>query len=321
VDAQKRVPVRLIAVGAVLILVAAAAAILIPRGKASGAPSTTPALTRTTATTTTANTTTTATTAKPTTVKQQPRPGGKKSAKRALIVGVAAIERALRTSPVVVVAAVQPLPVVDRQTAREAKAGAQTAGVPYVELDVLDEKQARQLFTLLEQNGTSATGTLPSTPQTMIFQRPRKVVLSFGGYIDREIVAQAAAAAAGRPGGEAWQMQANAICTKNEQRLSLLPMYGEFKGSKADFDTLRKAIGMIKSMISDLSAVHPPASKAARFQEVLAQTREFLTQIEKLFAAYQKGQGPELVSAYLRLDTLEADVNAGFIELGLTSCI
>jgi hypothetical protein len=309
-------PVRLIAVGAVVILVAAAAAIMIPRG---GASDTAPA---TTAPAAAAATTAPVRTKPPkAAATRQPRPARHAAKRSAAIVGAAAIERALRQSPVVVVAAVQPVPVVDRETAREAKAGADTAGVPYVELDVLDEKQARQLFTLLEQGGAAVSaGDIPSTPQVMVFTRPRKVAVRFSGYVDRQIVAQAAAGAAGRPGGDTWQKQANAICSENDQRLSQLPT-SQFTGSSKDIQLVRRAIAMVRSMTASLARVHVPAAKALQYRQVLSQANEVLTQLEQLLAAYQRGQGSQLMKAYLRLDQISADVVEGFVALGLTSCV
>jgi hypothetical protein len=255
---------------------------------------------------------------------------------------VAAIEAALKRAPVVVVAAIQPVSVVDRETASEAKAGASTAGVPYVELDVLDELQARQLFKLLDQSGdsispqssatvsqpvapasTPAVATsdgLPSTPQVLIFTRPRRIAISFSGYVDRQIVAQAAAGAAGRPGGDTWQKQANTICSENDQRLSQLPT-SQFTGSSKDIQLVRRAIAMVRSMTASLARVHVPAAKALQYRQVLSRANEVLTQLEQLLAAYQRGQGSQLVKAYLRLDQISADVVEGFVALGLTSCV
>jgi hypothetical protein len=94
-----------------------------------------------------------------------------------------AIVDALRRAPAAVVALTAGGAAIDRVTLAEAKAGAAAAGVPYVELDVLDAEIGRAIartFGVLEP------------PVTLVYQRPTALFLKLDGYADSATIAQAA---------------------------------------------------------------------------------------------------------------------------------
>ncbi|MGZ4386522.1 MAG: hypothetical protein ACXVZO_06305 [Gaiellaceae bacterium] len=304
--------------GSVLILVALGAFVLIPRGGASNA-STTSA---TTPTSTTAQTTSAATPP-----AQQPRPSAKRATHSSPIVGTAAIEQALLRSPVVVVAAYQPSAVVDLETAAEAKAGAATAGVPFVDFDVANEQQARNLTSLLEGSQSpsalslTSTTTLPATPAVLVFRRPRTLFVSFYGFVDRQIVAQAASLAEGRASGSAWQQQANAICRGSSDALGQLAL--QYSGSTNPATALaqiRGAVSVARQVLVRLRRVHPPAASAVAYQRAITLDAQVLTEAEGMLAALKKSDSDALLKAAARVTTVRSSASQAFVQLGLSDC-
>jgi hypothetical protein len=94
-----------------------------------------------------------------------------------------ALTAALARDRVVVVALYVPSVELDEMAMLEARAGAAAAGVGFVALNVLDENQSKPL--------TKKLGVLED-PSVLVFRRPDEVVVSFSGFADKEIVAQAA---------------------------------------------------------------------------------------------------------------------------------
>ena len=99
------------------------------------------------------------------------------------------IARALGEHRVVVAALVVPDAKLDATVLAEARAGAQKAGVGFVEVNVLHERAGRALAQRL--------GVL-ETPAVLVYRRPAKVFVQLEGFADQDMVAQAVANALGR---------------------------------------------------------------------------------------------------------------------------
>lgn len=95
----------------------------------------------------------------------------------------AALAAALLRNQVVVVSLFAPNVELDELAMREARAGAAAAGVGYVALDVLNERQSRPL--------TKQLGVLED-PAVLVFRRPGELVVRFSGFADMQTVLQAA---------------------------------------------------------------------------------------------------------------------------------
>ena len=91
----------------------------------------------------------------------------------------------------VVVSLYDPYSQVDGTAFAEAKAGAALAGVGFVPLSVLSQREVGKLTEML--------GLLPD-PGVLVYVRPAALAAKIGGFVDKETVAQAAqnAAAASR---------------------------------------------------------------------------------------------------------------------------
>jgi hypothetical protein len=103
----------------------------------------------------------------------------------ALAAGLPApVAKALGRAPVVVVELTDPQSEVDGIAYAEAGAGAALAGVPFVPLNVLSQ---RDVGKLTEQFGS----TLPE-PGLLVYARPARLAVRIDGFVDKETVAQAA---------------------------------------------------------------------------------------------------------------------------------
>jgi hypothetical protein len=98
-----------------------------------------------------------------------------------------AIATALGQHQTVVVSLYNPYSEVDGIAFAEARAGARSAGVGFVALNVLSEVQVGSLTQML--------GLLPD-PGLLVYIRPGTLVARIGGFADKETVAQAAQNAA-----------------------------------------------------------------------------------------------------------------------------
>jgi hypothetical protein len=94
-----------------------------------------------------------------------------------------ALAEALSQHHVVVVSLFAPNVQLDDMAKLEARAGAASAGVGFVALDVSKEREARPLTKLL--------GVLED-PAVLIFRRPSELVIQFSGFADQQTVFQAA---------------------------------------------------------------------------------------------------------------------------------
>jgi hypothetical protein len=98
-----------------------------------------------------------------------------------LPVGVA---RALRKHAVVVVSLSSPGADVDQMAAAEAKAGAVSMQVGFVNVDVRSQRPG---IAILHKLG------IVDTPAVLVVERPGRVYADFKGFVDRDVVAQAVA--------------------------------------------------------------------------------------------------------------------------------
>ncbi|HET9324745.1 MAG TPA: hypothetical protein VFO03_12775 [Gaiellaceae bacterium] len=113
----------------------------------------------------------------PVPVKPAPKPLDTHGLPRVLAV-------ALADSRVVVVGLYDPDSELDELSLAEARAGAKSAGVGFVPLNVLAEAQSRPLVEKL--------GTLEN-PGILVYRRPNTLYARISGFADSETVAQAAA--------------------------------------------------------------------------------------------------------------------------------
>jgi hypothetical protein len=98
-----------------------------------------------------------------------------------------AVEDALRKDEVVVVSLYSPDVAVDEMAAGEATAGAKAAGVGFVRVNVLNQREVKAL---------ALRAGAVRDPSVLVFRRPADLYVRIDGFVDRETVAQAAANAA-----------------------------------------------------------------------------------------------------------------------------
>ena len=94
-----------------------------------------------------------------------------------------ALARALTARRVAVVSLVTPQAGLDEMAAKEAAAGAGSAGASFVAVDVSNERQARPFAVML--------GVLEA-PSVLVFKRPGELFVRLDGFADLDMVAQAA---------------------------------------------------------------------------------------------------------------------------------
>lgn len=94
-----------------------------------------------------------------------------------------AVARALQKHAVVVVSLTTPRGADEQFASAEAKAGAKEAKVGYVAIDVFHQRPGT---TILRKLGVT------STPVTLVVRRNGAIVQDFPGFVDRDVVAQAA---------------------------------------------------------------------------------------------------------------------------------
>lgn len=103
------------------------------------------------------------------------------------------IDRALRTHKIVVVSLFDPESSTDAISYAEARAGAADARVGFVGVSLLDNPVAAALTSSLPSGGL-----LPA-PGVLVYRRPGTLVQRIDGFVDRDVVAQAAAASVTAP--------------------------------------------------------------------------------------------------------------------------
>ena len=100
---------------------------------------------------------------------------------------------ALHSHKIVVVSVFDPQSTTDAISYAEAKAGAGEVGAGFVGVSVLDNTVAGALTSVLPGGGL-----LPE-PGVLIYRRPDTLVQLINGFVDRDVVAQAAAASETAP--------------------------------------------------------------------------------------------------------------------------
>jgi hypothetical protein len=103
------------------------------------------------------------------------------------------IDKALRTHRIVVVSLFDPESSTDAISFAEAKAGAADAKVGFVGVSLLDNPVAAALTSALPG------GALLPAPGVLVYRRPGMLVQRIDGFVDRDVVAQAAAASMTAP--------------------------------------------------------------------------------------------------------------------------
>jgi hypothetical protein len=255
---------RLLAVLA-LILAAGACAYLLMQHSGGSSSASKPVLTQTNSTTgTTATTTQTTTTAKP-----RPKPKSKPKPSS----GVAALDTALVNHPVVVVSLYAPNVALDTAAMNEAKAGAAAVDAGFVSFNIYDEKQARQIASLLGSDFTVAN------PEVLFFKRPRSLAFELQGFVDSQVVAQAAANIF-PSWQDPWVNRVNRICMRYDASLSPL----ESTVRSADTTTaagrtdaaaaLEQAASLFNEEARALSAIKVGAAEASNFARLNADFRQ-----------------------------------------------
>jgi hypothetical protein len=101
----------------------------------------------------------------------------------------AAIKRELRYENVVVVSLYGAKAPVDRKALAHARVGAKKTGAGFVAFNVFDERKANALVKFLGN---------ADSPSVLVVRRPGTVVTQIDGFVDAEIVAQAAQNAGAR---------------------------------------------------------------------------------------------------------------------------
>lgn len=125
-------------------------------------------------------------TAKPRTPAKPAKPKPVKPAKPVVRLNAGlppALARALTSRRVAVVSLVTPGSGLDEMAAKEAAAGARAAGAAFVTVDVGSERAARPFSVML--------GVLKA-PAVLIFKRPGELFVQLDGFVDLDMVAQAA---------------------------------------------------------------------------------------------------------------------------------
>jgi hypothetical protein len=97
------------------------------------------------------------------------------------------LRAALDQHRLVVVATFDPQVKIDGMTVAEARAGAAGSRAGFVTVNLLDDRVAGRLTALLP------AGELLPSPGILVYKRPGQVVFRYDGYLDRAAIAQAVA--------------------------------------------------------------------------------------------------------------------------------
>lgn len=232
--------------------------------------------------------------------------------------GLAALEAALVQHPVVVVSLYAPDVSIDESAMEEAKAGASTAGAGFVAFNIYDEKQARQLGSLLGDQFRVIN------PEVLFFKRPRKLAFELRGFADSQVVAQAAKNV--YPVIEPWVSEANRICRRYSSLLG--PAQAEAAsaslqtapGRKKAAEALEKAASALNEEAIALGRVHADVSKATSFATLIADLREVAANMTSEAQALRKNDLIAAEAAESKNDALIEAIRDLSSELQLSSC-
>jgi hypothetical protein len=299
--------VRFLAVLA-LILLAAAGAYVLMRG--SNSTSNTAGTQATLQTTTHTQTTP----AKPNT---KPEKKSKKSARKGPVEGINALDAALVAHPLVVVSVYARNVATDDQAMREARVGAARVGAGFVAFNVFDEKIARQLASLINDDATS-------NPEVLFFKRGRKLVFRLEGFADSQVVAQAARNA--YPVTEPWVNDANRICGRF--MVPFATAIGKSKG--ADLTTavgrektvvaLNEVAALLNKVTKSLSAIRPNVSAANDYAQFISDLRQLATDMGSEAVALHKNDQQTGAAIAQKEKTLAETASGLAASLEITTC-
>ena len=221
-----------------------------------------------------------------------------------------AVEDALLTSPVVVVALFAPDAPLDVTARDEAEAGAADAGAAFVPLNVLEQRKGGPL--------TKQLGLL-KTPSVLVYQNPAELFLQLKGFVDREVVAQAAASAGAIGSHGDWGLRANAIC--REFRRTTKPL-GKSPTREELLAWAPGAIAREQATIERLGTVQAPKSKSQRalVGEFLAAIRATHALESKILAAVRASDQIQTLTLLGQQAKLSVAANKLATRLGAPAC-
>ena len=260
-------------------------------------------------TSTTGTTKTTTTTAKP---KPKPKP------KPSPVSVATALDGALLNHPVVVVSLYAPDVATDTEAMNEARAGAAAVDAGFVAIDIYDEKQARGLAGLL---GADFNVT---NPEVLFFKRPRSLAFELTGFIDSEVVAQAASNL--RPVIEYWAGQAAGICKHYGTSLGPLQEkatsadWSKAAGRKDAAAAMEQAATIFNKEARALGAIRVNVAKASSFAELVADYRQAATNMSSEAQALRRNDQTAANAVAARNDALTASINALVGTLNISGC-
>jgi len=257
--------------------------------------------------------TNTQTTAKPpaTPPKSKPREH------RAPVEGVNALDAALVTHPLVVVSVYAQNVATDNQAMREARAGAARVGAGFVAFNVFNEKIARQLASLLDDNASS-------NPEVLFFKRGRKLAFKLQGFADSQVVAQAANNV--YPHTEPWVSEANAICVRFTAPLATAMA----RSKSADINSaagrrqlalsIEEVAALLNRATGSLSAIRPNLSVAKDYAQFVSDLRQLTTAMRSEAAALRHNDQATAKTILQKEVTLAETAGSLAATLQITAC-
>jgi hypothetical protein len=258
-------------------------------------------------TSTTATTNTTTTTAKP---RSKPKPAPTSVA--------TALDGALLNHAVVVVSLYSPEVSTDTAAMSEARAGAAAANAGFVAFNIYDEKLARQLASLL---GADFDIT---NPEVLFFKRPRTLAFELQGFVDSQVVAQAASDL--HPAIEFWASEAGGICKHYGTSLGTL----EAKVRNSDLTAtagqteaavaMDQAAALFNKEAQALGAIKASAAEAKSFAEVVAGYRQAATNMSSEAQALRRNDLTAARAIETRNAVLAISINSLVAKLNLSGC-
>ena len=290
-----------------LIVVAGAGGLVLLNTQGTKSATTPPTRTHTSTGATIQTTKTTTTTAKPR-PKRRPKPFSVANA----------LDAALLNHPVVVVSLYAPEVATDTEAMNEARAGAAAVNAGFVAFNIYDEKQARQLAGLL---GADFNVT---NPEVLFFKRPRSLAFELQGFIDSQVVAQAASNLS--PAIEYWASQAEGIC--NHYGTSLGPLESKVKnadlttaaGRKEAAAAMEQAATLFNKEARALGAIRVNVAKASRFARLVADYRRAATNLSFEAQALRRNDLTAAKAVETRNAALIDSINALVAKLNLSGC-
>jgi hypothetical protein len=246
------------------------------------------------------------------------KPQKPREKKHTQLEGVAALDSALISRPVVVVSVYAKDVSTDVQAMDEAKAGAALVGAGFVPFNVYDEKIARQLGNLLGNEFQV------STPTLLIFKRPRKLAFQLDGFADSKVVAQAAHDVF--PVEEPWVSEANGICARYARSLQPLREAVQSSdlttaaGRKSASASLERGASALDREIQDLGGIRATVTKAASYEQLVTDLKQAAANLHAEAKAIGANDLEGAQAIETKNATLAETLNTLVDRLQLTSC-